>query len=78
VGWDLIKAIQKRRLQKRFNHILLGKLVRIAIDQITTGPLKKTHNKIKTMQRRAYGFRAWSFFRLKIVVLHESKDALTR
>jgi len=43
----------------------------------TTGPLEGTNNKIKTMQRQAYGFRDPSFFRLKIFALHESKDALT-
>ena len=40
---------------------------------ISTGPLKGTHNKIKTMQRQAYGFRDPTFFRLKIFALHETK-----
>ena len=43
---------------------------------ISTGPLEGTNNKIKTMQRQAYGFRDQEFFILKIYALHESKYAL--
>jgi transposase len=43
---------------------------------ISTGPLEGTHNKIKTMQRQAYGFRDQEFFRLKIYALHETTYAL--
>jgi transposase len=43
---------------------------------ISTGPLEGTNNKIKTMQRRAYGYRDQEFFRLKILACHESKYAL--
>lgn len=43
---------------------------------ITTGPLEGTNNKIKTMQRQAYGFRDADFFKLKIYALHESTYAL--
>ena len=44
--------------------------------QISTGPLEGTNNKIKTLQRTAYGFRDKEFFKLKIKALHESKYAL--
>jgi len=44
---------------------------------ISTGPLEGTNNKIKTLQRQAYGFRDMDFFKLKIYALHESKYALT-
>jgi len=44
---------------------------------ISTGPLEGTNNKIKTMQRQAYGFRDQVFFRLKIFALHEAEYALT-
>jgi len=40
---------------------------------ISTGPLEGTNNKIKTMQRQAYGFRDQQYFRLKIYALHETK-----
>jgi transposase len=44
--------------------------------RISTGPLEGTNNKIKTMQRQAYGFRDHEFFKLKIYALHETKYAL--
>jgi transposase len=44
--------------------------------RISTGPLEGTNNKIRTMQRQAYGFRDQEFFRLKIYALHEAKYAL--
>jgi transposase len=44
--------------------------------QISTGPLEGTNNKIRTMQRQAYGFRDRAFFKLKILGLHETKHAL--
>jgi transposase len=43
---------------------------------ISTGPLEGTNNKIKTLQRRAYGFRDQAFFTLQILGLHETKYAL--
>ena len=43
---------------------------------ISTGPLEGTNNKIKTLQRKAYGFRDIEFFKLKIYALHETKYAL--
>src|SRR5207249_1736549 len=43
---------------------------------ISTGPLEGTNNKIRTMQRQAYGFRDHEFFKLKILGIHETKRAL--
>ena len=43
---------------------------------ISTGPLEGTNNKIRTMQRQAYGFRDHEFFKLKILGIHEAKHAL--
>ena len=43
---------------------------------ITTAALEGTNNKIKTMQRQAYGFRDKAFFQLRIYALHETKYAL--
>jgi len=43
---------------------------------ISTGPLEGTNNKIKTLQKQAYGFRDMEFFKLKILALHETKYAL--
>lgn len=43
---------------------------------ISTGPLEGTNNKIKTLKRKAYGFRDPEFFKLKIKALNEMKYAL--
>ena len=43
---------------------------------ISTGSLEGTNNKIKTMQRQAYGYRDEEFFKLKIYAIHEAKYAL--
>jgi len=43
---------------------------------ISTGPLEGTNNKIRTLQRRAYGFRDHEFFKLKIYALHETRYEL--
>jgi transposase len=43
---------------------------------ISTGPLEGLNNKIKTMQRNAYGFRDEQYFTLRIYSLHETKYAL--
>lgn len=63
----------------KFAHLLLG--YRSAIlawydYPISNGPLEGTNNKIKTMQRMAYGYRDEEFFLLKIYALHECKYAL--
>jgi len=43
---------------------------------ISTGPLEGTNNKIKTMQRQAYGYRDQEFFNLKIHAIHTATYAL--
>ena len=43
---------------------------------ISTGPLEGTNNKIRTMQRQAYGYRDIEFFILKTYALHETRYAL--
>ncbi len=43
---------------------------------ISTGPLEGTNNKIKTMQRQAYGLRDYEYFVLSIYALHRTKYAL--
>jgi transposase len=44
--------------------------------RISTGPLEGLNNKIRTLQRQAYGFRDLAFFKLKILALHKTKYAL--
>src|SRR5262249_47881982 len=43
---------------------------------LSTGPLEGTNNKIRALQRQAYGFRDREFFKLKLMALHEAKYAL--
>ncbi len=43
---------------------------------ISTGPLEGTNNKIKLLQRKAYGYRDHEFFKLKILGAHETRHAL--
>ncbi len=43
---------------------------------ISTGPLEGINNKIKTLQRQAYGFRDKEFFKLSIFAIHQLKYAL--
>jgi len=43
---------------------------------LSTGPLEGTNNKIRALQRQAYGFRDAEFFKLKLLALHEAKYAL--
>src|SRR5208283_614090 len=44
--------------------------------RISTGPLEGTNNKIKTMKRQAYGYRAHEFLKLNILGIHETRYAL--
>jgi transposase len=43
---------------------------------ISTGPLEGTNNKIRTLQRQAYGFRDRDYFILKIYALHITRYVL--
>ncbi len=61
-----------KTLEKHFE----GILAYFDFDGLSTGPLEGTNNKIKTMQRKAYGYRDIEFFKLKIMALHETKYAL--
>lgn len=58
--------------------ILVQNSVNFNFDGLSTGPLEGTNNKIKTMQRKAYGYRDMNFFKLKKMALHETKSALVR
>ena len=83
--WHLTSWIEMSRnsgiaMLKKFANTLdrhfEGILAYFDFDSLSTGPLEGTNNKIKTMQRKAYGFRDMEFFKLKIMALHETKYAL--
>jgi len=42
---------------------------------ITTGPLEGINNNIKVLKRQAYGFRDIEYFKLRLLLLHESNYA---
>jgi transposase len=67
-----------RQLQQMANTLSLHRVGVLAYYDvpITTGPLEGTNNKIKTLQRQAYGFRDREFFRLKIYALHRTRYEL--
>lgn len=43
---------------------------------ISTGPLEAVNNKIKLLNRQAFGYRDSEFFQLKLLALHNSRYAL--
>ncbi len=45
-------------------------------DPISTGPLEGINNKIKLLQRRAYGYRDLELFKLRILSLHQTRFEL--
>lgn len=78
-GWCQRAEASKVSMLDKFAKLLMG--YRSAIlawydFPISNGPLEGTNNKIKTMQRMAYGYRDMEFFMLKIFALHECKYAL--
>ena len=78
-GWIQLANITGIRILMRFAKTLAGHREGILAwydYPISTGPLEGTNNKIKTMQRQAYGFRDREFFVLKIMAIHETKYAL--
>lgn len=44
--------------------------------RISTGPLEGVNNKVRTLQRTAYGYRDQEYFRLKLHALHTTHYAL--
>lgn len=44
---------------------------------ISTGPLEGINNKIRVLNRRAYGHRDLDFLALRILFIHETRFSLT-
>jgi transposase len=78
--WVKRATISGIQMLKRFANTLAsyrsGILAYYDFDRLSTGPLEGTNNKIKTLQKMAYGFRDMEFLKLKIKGLHETKYAL--
>ncbi len=78
-GWIQLANITGIRMLMSFAKTLAGHREGILAwydYPISTGPLEGTNNKIKTMQRQAYGFRDREFLVLKIMAIHEAKYEL--
>lgn len=77
--WIKTAASSKIAMLQKFSKTVAGHMfgiINFYEHPISTGPLEGTNNKIKTLQRQAYGFRDHEFFKLKIYALHETKYAL--
>ena len=78
-GWiERARATGIRQLVQMSNTLSLHRAGILAYYDvpISTGPLEGTNNKIKTLQRQAYGYRDLEFFRLRILALHETRYEL--
>lgn len=67
------------RILKTFAKTLLGHrsgLLAWYTHPISTGPLEGINNKIKLLQRRAYGYRDLELFKLRIYALHTTRFEL--
>jgi transposase len=80
LGEWVAKAIASGiKLMVKFAHSLLAHRTGIFNwfeNQISTGPLEGTNNKIKVLKRKAYGYRDLDYFILKIYNLHANKYPL--
>ena len=67
-GWIARASSSNVLMLKRFANTLAAHksgLLAYYDYPISTGPLEGTNNKIKTMQKQAYGFEIWNFLNLK-------------
>jgi len=78
-NWAMKAEASMIPMLKKFGYMLLGKRSGILAyydNYLSTGPVEAINNKIKTIQRQAYGFRDQEFFRLKVYASHEAKFKL--
>jgi transposase len=78
-NWAKKAEASKIPMLKKFGYMLLGKRSGILAyydNFLSTGPVEAINNKIKTIQRQAYGYRDQEFFRLKVYASHEAKFKL--
>lgn len=78
-GWCRRAEASGIRLLQQFAKTLRGHrrgLMAWYTYPISTGPLEGVNNKIKLMQRRAYGYRDLELFKLRILSLHTTRFEL--
>lgn len=79
-GWCRRAAQTEIRVLETMANTLLKhvrEIVNWYDEEISTGPLEGTNNKIKLLQRRAYGYRNKQHLILRIQTLHTTRTVLT-
>ena len=80
MSWIIRAEVSGVKMLKRFAKTIRKHFKKILAHYdypISTGIIEGTNNKIKTLSKRAYGFRDAEYFKLKIMALHKSKYVLT-
>ena len=78
-NWINLAKLSDIPMLKKFANTLAIHKIRILAYYdypISTGPLEGTNNKIKTMKRKAYGYRDHEIFKLKLFDLRKKKYVL--
>jgi transposase len=78
-NWVMAAKMSEVDILSRFANTISSHAERILAyydAPISTGPLEGTNNKIKTLQKMAYGYRDEEYYKLKIMALHRSRYAL--
>ncbi len=78
-GWCSRAEATGIKVLRTMSHTLRGHRVGLLNwydHPISTGPLEGTNNKIGLLQRRAYGYRRYDHFKLRLLTLHHAKFKL--
>jgi transposase len=79
ISWAKRAEASGIQMLKKFGYMLLARkngILAYYDNRLSTGPVEGFNNKIKTIQRQAYGYRDQEFFRLKVYASHEAKFKL--
>jgi transposase len=79
ISWAKRAEASGIQMLKKFGHMHLARkngILAYYDNRLSTGPVEGFNNKIKTIQRQAYGYRDQEFFRLKVYASHEAKFKL--
>ena len=78
--WAKKSFVSGVKMLEKFGKMLVKHMDKILayydFNKMSSGPMEGTNNKIKTLQKRAYGYRDMEFFKLKVKALHKTKYAL--
>ena len=77
--WAKKAEVSGINMLKKFGRMLLSRRSSILAyydNRLSSGPVEAFNNKIKTIQRQAYGFQDQEYFKLKVYASHEAKFKL--